>query len=134
MRRYIAYLTLSAALLIASGATLAPTVLNMDADLAYAEGQTLYFKASEYLDESQNGNYGVADGSGALSFLGQEDVDANGEFIVESIASTMRSRLDTWGISEYKVETQGYDTIAVSLRTPKDASVQYNYSRRIFRW
>ena len=127
MRRYIAYLTLSAAMLIASGAALAPTVMNMDADLAYAEGQTFYFKASEYLDESQNGNYGVADQYGALEFLTEDDIDKNGEYIVEDIAATMRTRLDTWGISEYEVKTQGYDTIAVSLRTPKDSSIQYNY-------
>ncbi len=127
MRRYIAYLAISAAMLVASGAALAPTIMNMDADLAYADGQTFYFKANRYEDESLNGNYGVVDGNGALHFLDETDVDNAGEYIVKDIANTMRSRLDTWGISEYKVETQGYDTIAVSLRTPKDASVQYTY-------
>ena len=97
MRRYIAYLTLSAAMLIASGAALAPTVMNMDADLAYAEGQTFYFKASEYLDESQNGNYGVADQYGALEFLTEDDIDKNGEYIVEvDTDSSMFHVNETW--------------------------------------
>ena len=126
MRRYIAYLALSAAMLVASGAAIAPTVLKMDADLAYADGQTLYFKASLYEAESTNGNYGVVEQDGSLTFLGETDVDNAGEYIVSDIAATMRERLDTWGISEYEVRTQGYDTIAVSLRTPYDASITYS--------
>jgi len=127
MRRYIAYLALGSAMMLAASAMIAPTMKKLDTDIAYSDGQTFYFKASHYEDESLNGNYGIIESGGELSFLSEEDVDNEGEYIISDIATTMRERLDTWGISEYEVLTQGYDTVAVTLRTPKDASEQYSY-------
>jgi hypothetical protein len=37
------------------------------------------------------------------------------------------ARLDTWGTSEYSVETVGYNTITVSLRTSGNDDTVYSY-------
>ena len=123
MRRLIAYFALGATVLMGVGVAMSPTILNMDADLSYANGQTLYFKASRYNENTLLGNYDT--------FLDETDVyeigtDGENTYVVEKIAETMRTRLDTWGISAYSVSTQGYDTIAVSLRTPGDKSLEYD--------
>ena len=41
MRRLIAYFALGATVLMGVGVAMSPTILNMDADLSYANGQTL---------------------------------------------------------------------------------------------
>ncbi len=124
MRRFISYLLLGAATLIGVGAAVAPTVLRMDADMAYADGQTLYFKASEWDDSSLNGNYSGGDGR----FL---DYDASlSKQPIEYIADTMRTRLDAYGLSGYSVATQGADTVAVTVRTPGNNATMYSYLQK----
>ena len=118
MRRLIAYLALTSTLTLGAAACVSPLVLQMDADLAYAEGKTLYFKASNYDAASLVGNY--------ENFLTEEDKDGD-TYIVSKIADTMRERLDIWGVSDYEVETQGYDTIAVSLRSSNNKDLEYAY-------
>ena len=108
MRRYISYIILCAAALIGVGASVAPTIEGMEADLAYAQGKTLYFKASHYVEGSLDGNYS--------DFLDSTDIDASGNPVIEDLADTVTERLNTWGMSEYDVSTEGYDTIAVTLR------------------
>lgn len=121
MRRFIAYVAMTTTLIVGVGALAAPTMLHMDMDLAYANGKTLYFRASEFNESSLNGNYD--------SFLGDSDkldVAMDGEtYIVSRMADTIRDRLDNWGISEYDVTTEGYDTIRVSLRTSFNNSQEY---------
>ena len=124
MRRFISYLLLGAATLIGVGAAVAPTVLRMDADMAYANGQTLFFKASEWDDSSLDGNYVGADGH----FL---DYDPSlSKQPIEYIADTMRTRLDAYGLSGYSVETQGADTVAVTVRTRGDNATIYSYLQK----
>ncbi len=124
MRRFISYLLLGAATLIGVGAAVAPTVLRMDADMAYADGQTLYFRASEWDDSSLNGNYSGADGH----FL---DYDGSlSRQPIEYIADTIRTRLDAFELSGYSVETQGADTVAVTVRTPGNNATLYSYLER----
>ena len=121
MRRFISYLLLGAATLLGVGAAVAPTILHMDVDMAYANGQTLYFRASELDENTLNGNYVGADGH----FL---DYDASySRQPIEYIADTMRTRLDAFGLSGYSVATQGADTVAVTVRTPGDNSTLYSY-------
>lgn len=119
MRRYISYIAMCATLLIGVGASVAPLMKNMNSDLAYADGKTLYFKASHYEENSVNGNY--------QDFLGAEDINSSGEPVINDLASTVKARLDTWGMSEYEVNVQGYDTISVSLRTTSNSETQYSY-------
>ena len=121
MRRFIAYVAMTTTLIVGVGALAAPTMLHMDMDLAYANGKTLYFRASEFNDTSLTAN--------SDSFLGDPDkLDSaiDGEpYLVSRMADTIRDRLDNWGISEYDVTTEGYDTIRVSLRTSFNNSQEY---------
>ena len=121
MRRYISYLILTGLALLGVGLASAPLIVSANTDLAYSEGKTLYFRASEYNEASVNGNY--------EDFLTDaQPVDNDGQpYVVNKIADIMRGRLDNWGLSEYNVEVEGYDTIAVSLRTKSDTSIQYEY-------
>lgn len=121
MRRYLSYLLLCAATAVGVGASLVPTIRHMDADLAYADGRTLYFKASEYDEASLNGNYTSAEGT----FL--EFDETLSKQPIEYIADTIRERLDLFAVSGYKVATQGADTVAVTLRTSSDKTVLYTY-------
>ena len=118
MRRLIAYIAMSATLTIGVAALASPLMLQMDTDLAYADGKTLYFKASRYESGSLVDSY--------ENFLTNEDKDGE-TYIVDKIADTMRERLDDWGVSDYEVVSQGYDTIAVSLRSSKNKSLEYSY-------
>ena len=124
MRRYISYLLLCGATLIGAGAAVGPTVRNMDTDLAYSSGQTLHFKAAEWDESSLNGNYTNEEGV----FL--ERLEGVKKQPIEYIADTMRARLDAFGISGYKVETEGYDSITVTVRTTKDSDTLYGYLQR----
>ena len=117
MRRLIAYIAMSATLTIGVAALASPLLLQMDTDLAYADGKTLYFKASRYESGSLVDSY--------ENFLTNEDKDGE-TYIVDKIADTMRERLDDWGVSDYEVVSQGYDTIAVSLRSSKNKSLEYS--------
>ena len=119
MRRYISYIILCAAALIGVGAATAPVIENLNPDLAYADGRTLYFKASHYVEGSLDGNYS--------DFLDSTDLDASGNPVIEELADEVSSRLDNWGMSEYEVKSEGYDTIAVSLRAADDSETQYTY-------
>ncbi|MCR5348334.1 MAG: hypothetical protein K6E59_01840 [Bacilli bacterium] len=124
MRRFISYLLLCGATLLGVGAATVPTLLKLDADLAYDAGQTLYFRASEWNENSLNGNYTGENGA----FLTYDDgLPAGAKQPIAYIADTIRDRLDAYGISGYKVATQGSDTVAVTLRTPKDSQTQYTY-------
>lgn len=121
MRRYISYLLLCAATLIGVGASVVPTILNMDADTAYEPGRTLYFRAADWDESSLNGNYTNDQGE----FI--HYIDGASKQPVEYIADTMRTRLDAFGLSGYKVETQGEDTLSVTVRAPHDSSSIYSY-------
>jgi len=124
MRRLISYLIIGAATLVGVGASFAPTVLRMDTDMAYSSGKTLYFRASEWDDASLNGNYTNESGT----FL--EYNEAYSKQPIAYIADTMRSRLDAFGLSGYRVETQGTDTLAVTVRTGADSDTLYSYLER----
>ena len=121
MRRYVGYVVMCAAVLLGIGASTAPFISKMNSDLAYSDGKTLYFKASEYIQDSTNGNYD--------SFLDGEQRDANNDNqpVIYTLADIVKSRLDTWNLSEYEVSVQGYDTIAVSVRAKTDTETQYKY-------
>ena len=114
------------AVLLGIATTTAPFIAKMNSDLSYSEGKTLYFKASEYNEESTNGNYGNEYGS----FLDQDqikDQNNDNQLAIYTLADTIKSRLDIWNLSEYEVKVQGYDTIAVSVRTKTDSDTQYTY-------
>jgi hypothetical protein len=120
MRRYISYIIMCAAMLLGVGAATVPMVKATNPDLAYADGKTLYFKASHFEADSpiQNGSYS--------EFLDSSDV-YGGTPVIDELASVVSERLAGWDMSEIEVETQGYDTIAVTLRSPNNNLTQYSY-------
>ncbi|MCR5491894.1 MAG: hypothetical protein K6F32_07185 [Bacilli bacterium] len=120
MRRYISYIIMCAAMLLGVGASAVPMIKATNPDLAYADGKTLYFKASHYTadDPSANGSYS--------EFLDSTDVN-NGTPVIEELADEVSARLTNWDMSEFEVKTQGYDTIAVTLRSPNNDLTQYTY-------
>ena len=131
MRRFISYIALSSALILGAALATVPTIMNMDGDLGYADGQTLYFRAAPYDQDSDNGNYGNSE-TGSYTFIENDRYVTEGQKApIEYIASTMRQRLDDWGVSGYKVATQGSSDIQVSLRTAKDDDTTLNYLRKI---
>ncbi len=114
------------AVLLGIATTTAPFIAKMNSDLSYSEGKTLYFKASEYNEDSTNGNYGNEAGS----FLDQDqikDQNNDNQLAIYTLADIIKDRLDIWNLSEYEVSVQGYDTIAVSVRTKTDSDTQYTY-------
>ena len=126
MRRYVGCVLMCAAVLLGVGGASAPMIAKMNSDLAYSDGKTLYFKASEYDETSSNGNYGDQDGR----FLDQDqitDPNNDGKMAIYTLANTLKERLDVWNLSEYEVSVQGYDTIAVSVRPKVDSDTQYTY-------
>lgn len=131
MRRFISYIALSSALILGSALATVPVIMNMDGDLSYADGQTLYFHASPYDETSENGNYSGSE-DGDYSFIDNNNYITEGEKApIEYIAETMRGRLDKWGVSGYKVETQGAYTVAVSLRVGNNDSTTLDYVQRL---
>lgn len=116
MRRLIAYLALSSTLIIGTAALTSPLMMKMDTDLGYSDGRKIYFKAAHYVEGSSVGNY--------EDFLTDDDYYGDTP-VIEEIADTMRDRLETWGVSDYTVETQGPDTIAVSLRSSDNKTLEY---------
>ncbi len=126
MRRYIGYVILCASVLLGVGATTAPFIAKMNSDLSYSDGKTLYFKASEYDENSTNGNYGNEAGS-FLDENQMKDGNNDNQLAIYTLADKVKSRLDIWNLSEYEVSVQGYDTIAVSVRTKTDSDTQYSY-------
>ncbi len=126
MRRYVGYVIMCATVLLGVAGATAPQIARMNSDLSYSDGKTLYFKASEYDENSNNGNYGDGD----LSFLDEnqaKDPNNDNQLAINTLADIVKGRLDTWNLSEYEVSVQGYDTIAVSVRTKTDSSTQYTY-------
>ncbi len=126
MRRYVGYVLLCAATLVGVAGATAPFIAKMNADLAYSDGKTLYFKASEYDEASSNGNYGNETGS----FLDKDqatDPNNDNKPAIHTLANIIKERLDVWNLSEYEVSVQGYDTIAVSVRTKTATDTQYTY-------
>ena len=100
MRRLWSHIIIAATSLLMVGATFATVVTNIDSNIEYEKGQELVFRVvkKDEADEIPDYNY-VFDNNEA----------------VNSVAKTMENRLKTYDVSRYKIETQGYDTIKVSL-------------------
>ena len=121
MRRLISYLALCATMLLGVGVSVAPVVQKMNTDVAYSEGKTLYFKASSYdINNAEETSVG-----GYTDFLGESDSDG-----LRFLKDTVVSRLNNWKMSEYTVETEGFDTIKVTLRAANNSSVGYDYLQK----
>jgi preprotein translocase subunit SecF len=114
MRRKLAYLLLSGAILFGAAATMGSTITSLDTDVTYGYGKELYFKISEYTDAVYNGTK-------TANYQQPDDYDA-----VDAVATEMEGRLKAWDANG-TVSKIGYDTIKVSIRAQKADATEYSY-------
>lgn len=103
MKRFIAYILLALSVFLGIGATFVPVATNINADLSFKDGKKFTYQLVNR-DESDLEN----------------DENAN-----KDMAAIMESRLQTWGVSDYKIETVGNDIIDVTLAAA--SVVEYDY-------
>ncbi len=113
MRRKIGYCLLTGSLILAAAALLGPTVVGLDTDLTYGSGRDLVFKISKADTTYQ--------GVKTDDYVEQDDPDA-----VNLVGNEMETRLKNWGV-EAEVVKEGYDTVRVKIRSPKDDDTEYQY-------
>ena len=118
MRRLLAYVLLSSALVLGSAAVATPTLVSMDTDISYGYGRDLVFKISPHSEENYNGIDPVEEGAYVVD---------DGYVAVTAVAEEMTKRLDAWGVSDYSVAKEGYDTVRVRLRTENNSATEYEY-------
>ena len=97
MRRLWAYIIASVTALILIGVGFVQVFPSSTFNMEYSSGTEMTFRVAN-VDE--NG----------------DEIDMGNEEGAENIASVMESRLNTFGVSRYKVETQNQDTIKVTLK------------------
>jgi hypothetical protein len=113
MRRKLAYILLSSAIIVSSAALFGSTLVSMDTDVTYGSGKELVFKISE-----KNTTYG---GVSAGNYISNDEYAA-----VNAVADEMVSRLKTWGANG-EVSKEGYDTIRVKIRAQENDDTEYRY-------
>ena len=99
MRRLWAYILLAVTALLLVGTTFVPVFTQARANIEYSNGHDLVFRISNK----------DADGSKAT------DVSFDDDTAVKEIASIFETRLEKANVSNYRVATQGFDTIKVTL-------------------
>src|SRR5574344_1997840 len=103
MRRKLAYLLLSGAILFGAAATMGSTITSLDTDVTYGYGKELYFTISEYTDAVYNGTK-------TANYQQPDDYDS-----VDPVATEMQCQLNARDANG-PVSKMGYDTIKVSIR------------------
>ena len=103
MRRLWSYIILAFTSLVIMGASFANVFSKVNSNIEYAEGRELVFRISEKDDAE-------------ATFADSKAVD--------SIADKMIERLEAQDVTQYRVSTQGYDTITVELK--QDTASNYN--------
>ncbi|MCQ2772329.1 MAG: hypothetical protein MJ238_03530 [Bacilli bacterium] len=118
MRRRLAYMLLTAALVIGGGATIGSCITNLDTDVTYGAGRDLYFKI---LDN------GASDSplTGVTPDAYYGETNPNSEMI-DLVAEEFENRLENWGTNA-TVTKQGDDTLIVSVRSKGDDETEYTY-------
>ena len=111
MRRKLAYILLSAAVLFGGAATIASTITSLDTDVTYGTGRALYFRVSE-------------EGTTLNGVYPENYVEEDGYQAVDLVAEEMESRLSHWGI-EGTVEKEGYSTVKVTIQAIQEPPVEY---------
>ena len=101
MRRLWSYIILAFTALVAMGATFVSLVTKVDSNVEYSQGRELVFRVTD-------------EDSGEPFTTDQE---------VKDIAKKMIERLDAQDVTQYRVSTQGNDTITVELK--QDTNTNY---------
>ena len=95
MRRLWAYIILAFTAIVAMGASFVNVLTKVRSNIEYSEGREIVFRISEKDDDTS---------------------DFENEDAVKNIANKMIERLNAQDVTQYRVSTQGYDTITVELK------------------
>jgi len=113
MRRKLAYIILTSALLLGVGSIIGASIVKMDTDVSYGAGKDLYFR--------------ISNKDSTLTGLTPEEYITDDNYVgVDDVASVMEDRLQTWGVNA-SVAKEGYDTIKVSIRAQGADDTEYGY-------
>ena len=104
MRRLWAYIIASVTALILVGVGFVQVFTNSTFNIEYSSGTEMTFRVAN-VDE--NG----------------DEIDMGNEKGADNIAEVMESRLNTFGVSRYKVETQNQDTVKVTLKAQSSSDL-----------
>ncbi len=115
MRRKLAYLLLSGAILFGAAATIGTTITSLDTDVTYGYGKEFYFKISNYSTD-------VYTGTKTANYV----TEADGDTAINAVASEMQARLKAWDANG-TVTKIGYDTVKVTIRAQKADATEYTY-------
>lgn len=107
MRRLWSHIIIAATSLLMIGATFATVLTNIDTNIEFTSGKELVFRI---MQKNEDGNI-------------DRDFDFIDNEAVKKTAKIMEERLKTAEITQYKVETQGFDTVKVSF--VQDTDQQY---------
>lgn len=107
MRRLWSHIIIAATSLLMIGATFATVLTNINSNIEFSSGKELVFRV---MQKDEDGNI-------------DRDFDFANNEAVKKTAKIMEDRLKTAEITQYKVETQGFDTVKVSF--VQDTDQQY---------
>ena len=120
MRRRLAYILLTAALIVGGAVTVGSCITDLDTDVTYGSGRDLYFKVLKD-DATDNKTTGVSPDA----YYGNNDT-GSGTDLINAVAEEFEYRLENWGANA-TVTKQGTDTLIVSVRGQADDDTEYNY-------
>jgi hypothetical protein len=113
MRRKLAYIILTSALILGVGSIIGASIVKMDTDVSYGAGKDLYFR--------------ISNKDSALTGLTPDEYIGNDNYLgVDDVASVMEDRLQTWGVNA-SVAKEGFDTVKVSIRAQGADDTEYGY-------
>ena len=108
MKRIIAYITVTLSLLLATLVGLVPSLKAVNGTGDYTAGRQYVYKIS-------NKNYNIINNSGTTDeIIGS---DEQKQEILDDVVDEFKIRLANADITDYKLETSGFDTIKVTFKT-----------------
>lgn len=123
MKRIIAYISLTLSMLLACLVGMVPALKMVNGTGDYSAGRTYVYKISEK-------NYNLVNSNGTTNEL--EGNDEAKQDILDEIVSEFKTRLSYADVTNYKLETSGFDTIKVTFKTSTslydDISSYLNFS------
>lgn len=109
MKRFIAYISVCLAMLVAILVGVAPTILQINGTSDYEQSKQYVYKISQKNYDSNN-----LDGTNN----GYEDLnDESRQEILDEVVETFETRLNNANITDYSLKTSGFDTIKINLKT-----------------
>ncbi len=123
MKRVTAYISLVSSMLLASLVGLVPALKMVNGTGDYSAGRTYVYKISER-------NYNLVNQNGTSNEISGSDEDK--QTILDDVVDEFKIRLANADVTNYKLETSGFDTIKVTFKADSslysDISSYLNFS------